>query len=486
MTNINKEITLQVGDQCRVLEDRPYCADLFEGDVVTITNITYYDISVLDDRNIEWHLDESKVEPIGTPFLQVGKKCRVVENRPNKAVLCKDEEVVVSGFSYEYDTVTVIDKQENEWFLDLDKVEPIGANALDEEEAEETSTPKEERVYLAGPISTEGDVVYMMYLAEELRNLGYHVHAPHEDDSINDKTNDPSADDIFANDTDAIDNSDIVVLVESGREQIGTHMEAGKIIERIEQGAPLELVVFTSNYRVEDTQIEDGKASASVNHYALGGYKRAGTWVDGMSTGMLEYMKERKGSQHKRELFESLPLHVQEFNEGDTLIDRNSEEEYVIENIRNNSLGDYSEVILKNVNNGNLTADPAMIVPTYYVKKMEDGLFVDKANEVAYYEEYDCEKEFQNLADEEFGIFEGDTLIKKDDGMKARVLELGEHTLVFEVLNTVREGESWRRIYDEILNDYVKQLEDGRLINYSAEIVYKDNEHAKEDGIHVE
>lgn len=486
MTNNNNEITLQVGGQCRVLEDRPYCADLFKGDVVTVTNITDYGISVIDDRNIEWRLPKGKVEPIRTPFLQVGNKCRVVENNPNKSGLCKNEEVVVSGFSYEYDTVIVVDEQENGRFLDLDKVEPIGTNELDEEEAEEIVTPKEERVYLAGPISTEGDVMYMLYLAEELRNLGYHVHAPHEDDSINDKTNDPSADDIFANDTDAIDISDIVVLVESGREQVGTHMEAGKIIERIEQGAPLELVVFTSNYRVEDTQIEDGKASASVNHYALGGYKRAGTWIDGMSAGMLKYMKERKEPKDKRELFESLPLHVQEFNEGDTLIDRNSEEEYIIENIRYNSLGDYSEVILKNVNNGNLTADPAMIVPTYYVKRAEDGLIVDKANEVAYYEEYDCEKEFRNLTDEEFGIFVGDTLITKDEGMKVRVTELYDHTLNFEVLNTVWEGETWKRTYDEIPYEYVKQLEDGRLINYSAEIVYKDNEHAKEDGIYVE
>lgn len=165
-----------------------------------------------------------------------------------------------------------------------------------------------ERVYLAGPISTEGDVMFMSYLAEELRKLGYHVHAPHEDDSINDKSNDPSSDDIFSNDGDAINTSDIVVLVESGREQVGTHMEAGKIIERIESGtaADLELVVFTSNYRVENTQVEDGKASASVNHYALGGYKRAGVWVDGMSAGLIEYMRKRKELTQDDEIDENL------------------------------------------------------------------------------------------------------------------------------------------------------------------------------------
>lgn len=153
-----------------------------------------------------------------------------------------------------------------------------------------------ESVYLAGPISTEGDVMFMSYLAEELRKLDYHVHAPHEDEAINDKTNNPESSQIFRNDGDAINTSDIVVLVESGREQVGTHLEAGKIIERIENGTTpdLELVVFTSNYRVENTQVEDGKASASVNHYALGGYKSVGTWVDGMSAGLIEYMKERK------------------------------------------------------------------------------------------------------------------------------------------------------------------------------------------------
>ena len=170
-----------------------------------------------------------------------------------------------------------------------------------------TETPPE-RVYLAGPIATEGDVMFMSYLAEELRKIGYHVHAPHEDKSINDKTNDPSSDDIFTNDGDAINTSDIVVLVESGREQVGTHMEAGKIIERIESGtaADLELVVFTSNYRVENTQVEDGKASASVNHYALGGYKRAGVWVDGMSAGLIEYMRKRKELTQDDEIDENL------------------------------------------------------------------------------------------------------------------------------------------------------------------------------------
>lgn len=164
------------------------------------------------------------------------------------------------------------------------------------EEFEEFIT---EKVYLAGPIATEGDVMFMSYIAQELRELGYIVHAPHEDDSINDKTNDPKAEDIFKNDGDAIDEADIVVLVESGREQIGTHMEAGKIIEKIKQGADLELIVFTSNYRVENTQIEDGKASASVNHYALGGYKEFGTWVDGMSDGLIEYMACRPSKSGK-------------------------------------------------------------------------------------------------------------------------------------------------------------------------------------------
>jgi len=155
------------------------------------------------------------------------------------------------------------------------------------------------KVYLAGPIATEGDVMFMSKLAEDIRSLGFDVHAPHEDKSINDKSNNPKASDIFGNDGSAIDQADIIVAVESGREQVGTHTEIGKVIERIKlirQGLldgvkEPNLIVFTSNFRLNEPQIEDGLPSASVNHYLYGGIKEYGTWVYGMSEGLLTHLE---------------------------------------------------------------------------------------------------------------------------------------------------------------------------------------------------
>lgn len=155
------------------------------------------------------------------------------------------------------------------------------------------------KVYLAGPIATEGDVMFMSKLEEDIRSLGFDVHAPHEDKSINDKSNNPKASDIFGNDGSAIDQADIIVAVESGREQVGTHTEIGKVIERIKlirqgvlevQDEP-DLIVFTSNFRLNEPQIEDGLPSASINHYLYGGIKEYGTWVNGMSEGLLTYLE---------------------------------------------------------------------------------------------------------------------------------------------------------------------------------------------------
>lgn len=152
-----------------------------------------------------------------------------------------------------------------------------------------------ERIYLAAPISTEGDVMYVNRLATELRNLGYHVYSPIEDETINDKTKNPTAEDIFNNDNDGIDSADIFLAVETGREQVGTHTELGGELALLRKGvSDRELIVFTNNFRLNNPQIQNGIPSASANHYTMGGVWEHGTFIEGMTEGLLRYMKERK------------------------------------------------------------------------------------------------------------------------------------------------------------------------------------------------
>lgn len=153
---------------------------------------------------------------------------------------------------------------------------------------------KKELIYLAAPISTEGDVMYVNYLAKELRKLGYLVHSPIEDESINNKENDPKAEDIFNNDNGGIDSADIFLVVETGREQVGTHTELGGELKLQSKGlSDRELIAFTNNFRLNQPQIQNGKPSASLNHFVLGGILQHGIFVEGMTDGLLEYMKNR-------------------------------------------------------------------------------------------------------------------------------------------------------------------------------------------------
>lgn len=154
---------------------------------------------------------------------------------------------------------------------------------------------KKELVYLAAPISTEGDVMYVNYLAKELRKLGYLVHSPIEDEKINNKDNNPKAEDVFNNDNGGIDSADIFLVVESGREQVGTHVELGGELALIRKGfSKKELISFTNNFRLNQPQIQNGIPSASANHYALGGIWQHGTFVEGMTEGLLKYMEKRQ------------------------------------------------------------------------------------------------------------------------------------------------------------------------------------------------
>ena len=130
---------------------------------------------------------------------------------------------------------------------------------------------KRPTIYIGAPISNTGYVMYVNKVVETLRDIGYNVYSAIEDESINDKTNDPSPKQIYVNDLHGILKSDIFVFLETGGIQVGTHVELGIVLGMKTMGAQIRLIGFSNNQRLENPQVKEGFPSASMNHLALGG-----------------------------------------------------------------------------------------------------------------------------------------------------------------------------------------------------------------------
>lgn len=82
------------------------------------------------------------------------------------------------------------------------------------------------RIYLGGPMFTYAEVVNNLRLAQRLRDSGFEVYCPNENDSINDKTRtDITAEKIYLADVKELENSNIFLCQVA--EDSGTMWEAG-------------------------------------------------------------------------------------------------------------------------------------------------------------------------------------------------------------------------------------------------------------------
>src|SRR5690625_4148277 len=118
------------------------------------------------------------------------------------------------------------------------------------------------KVYLAHSISTAGEYNDSKRVANEIRALGFEVYAAAENDSINDKSNEPTPIDIYNGDVSEIMSSDIFVVNISGGHLDGTISEIGvvaglnEIVENINEsfddmGADIvPIIAYTSNARL--------------------------------------------------------------------------------------------------------------------------------------------------------------------------------------------------------------------------------------------
>ena len=157
------------------------------------------------------------------------------------------------------------------------------------------------KVYLAHSISTTGEFVDSKRVANNIRDIGYDVYVASENESINDKSNEPTPLDIYEGDINEIVGADIFVVNLSGGLQDGTISEIGfvaglnEVYRRLNYEysvlkyrlyggvelsiADIPIIAYTSNARLLQPQYSDGIPSASANHLVKGMIDRWGEFV---------------------------------------------------------------------------------------------------------------------------------------------------------------------------------------------------------------
>ena len=147
------------------------------------------------------------------------------------------------------------------------------------------------KVYLAHSISTTGEFVDSKRVANNIRDIGYEVYVASENDSINDKSNEPTPLDIYDGDIDEIMDADIFVVNLTGGLQDGTISEIGFVAgwnEMVEDSDKFlgglvydtkPIIAYTSNARLLQPQFSDGIPSASANHLVKGMIDKHGEFV---------------------------------------------------------------------------------------------------------------------------------------------------------------------------------------------------------------
>ena len=120
--------------------------------------------------------------------------------------------------------------------------------------------------YLAGPIFTERDRMFLSYLAEGIRGIWpeLNLYVPHENVSINDKTKSANSKQIYDGDMARLKNTDLLIAVVSGdMPPIGTTCEVGIFSQMQEADCSKHLVCLYDDCRnVKDAVDSDEKMEA--------------------------------------------------------------------------------------------------------------------------------------------------------------------------------------------------------------------------------
>lgn len=167
------------------------------------------------------------------------------------------------------------------------------------------------KVYLASGISDKARKTYQAGVVDKLVELGYEVYGASKNDSINDKSNDPTPADIYNGDIPRVLESDYVVVAISGAGEDGTISEIGavtgwneyeylqkiKLNKQYEPYKPIKIVAYLTNERLLQPQFYIGKTGAKIgvpsagyNHLVLAMIDKWGVLLESEDA-MLEYMK---------------------------------------------------------------------------------------------------------------------------------------------------------------------------------------------------
>lgn len=148
------------------------------------------------------------------------------------------------------------------------------------------------KVYLAGGISDTDRKAGQRVTAQKIRDLGFDVYSASENDSINDKSNNPTPMDIYNGDIERIKECDIFVVRISGGHEDGTISEIGMVAgwnELADKKIPI--IAYTTNERMTQPQFWNGIASGGFNHLVAGMIDKFGVWA-GTEQNMLDKMEE--------------------------------------------------------------------------------------------------------------------------------------------------------------------------------------------------
>ena len=149
------------------------------------------------------------------------------------------------------------------------------------------------KVYLAGGISDTDRKLGQAITAVKIRNMGFEVYAAAENNSINDKSNDPTPIDIYNADIDRVKECDIFVVRISGGNEDGTLSEIGmvagwneyeylqkiKLNKHYEHYKPIKIIAYTTNERINNPDFSQNIPSAGFNHLVLGMIQNWGKFV---------------------------------------------------------------------------------------------------------------------------------------------------------------------------------------------------------------
>ena len=161
--------------------------------------------------------------------------------------------------------------------------------------------------YLAGPIFTERDRMYLDYLADAIKGLWpeLNLYVPHRNTAINDKTKPAGSKEIYEGDMERLANTDLLIAVVSGdMPPIGTTCEIGIFSQMQKNDTTKHLVCLYDDNRNGSTtfceekveMLKSGIAENQwhyINLFLVGCIKANGTLVGDSQSLFKTIEKER-------------------------------------------------------------------------------------------------------------------------------------------------------------------------------------------------